>query len=204
MSRILKGDGPPSPPRPRPGVVPGVLYDAQARAREVVEAADRQAAEILARAAAEAEDARSRGYAEGYEEGLARATEVLATAHAERDALLAGVEREAVEVALGAAEKILGREVVERGAAADIVAQALGAVRRARRVRVRVSPEDLPTLRAQEPALVARLAQGAGFELAEDPAVARGGCVVETESGRVDARLETQLAALRRALLGEG
>jgi flagellar biosynthesis/type III secretory pathway protein FliH len=39
-----------------------------------------------------------------------------------------------------------------------------------------------------------------------DEAVGRYGCVIETPHGRVDARLETQLAALERALgaVGEG
>jgi hypothetical protein len=35
-----------------------------------------------------------------------------------------------------------------------------------------------------------------------DEAVGRAGCVIETAVGRVDARLETQLAALERALTG--
>jgi type III secretion system HrpE/YscL family protein len=187
--------------QPRTPVVPGDLYDAQRRAREVVEAAERQAEEIRRAAQEDAENARSRGHAQGYEEGLARATEVLARAYAERDALLGDAEREAVELALRAAEKIMGREV-ERGAAAEIVTQALTAVRRARRIRVRVSPADLEAVRAREAALVARLAPGAGFELCEDPAVPRGGCIVETEGGSIDARLETQIGALRRALLG--
>jgi flagellar biosynthesis/type III secretory pathway protein FliH len=33
-----------------------------------------------------------------------------------------------------------------------------------------------------------------------DPALTRGGCVVDTELGTVDARLETRLDALARAL----
>lgn len=204
MNRILKGEGPSAPPvaTPRDGVVPGDLYDARLRARELLAQAEKEAEALKAAVVAEVEETRRRGWTQGHEEGLGRATEVLARAHAERDALLSGVEREAVELALGAAEKILGREVSDRAAAVEIVAQALAAVRRARRVRVQISPQDAPALRAAEPALAARLAQGAGFELCEDPGIPRGGCVVETESGRVDARLETQVAALHRALLG--
>jgi flagellar biosynthesis/type III secretory pathway protein FliH len=36
-----------------------------------------------------------------------------------------------------------------------------------------------------------------------DPAVERGGVVVESDLGRVDARLDAQLEALRRALTEE-
>jgi type III secretion system HrpE/YscL family protein len=202
VNRILKGEGPPPDSTPRDRVLPGEVHDARERAREILAQAEKEAAALRAAALADAQEARRRGLAEGHEEGLARATEVLARAHAERDALLSGVDREVVDLALGAARKILGREVSERAAAVEIVAQALAAVRRARQVRVRVSPEDALVLRAAEPILTARLAQGAGFELLEDPGIARGGCIVETESGQVDARLESQLAALRRALLG--
>jgi flagellar biosynthesis/type III secretory pathway protein FliH len=37
----------------------------------------------------------------------------------------------------------------------------------------------------------------------EDAEIRRGGCVIQTESGTVDAQLETQLQLLERALLGE-
>jgi flagellar biosynthesis/type III secretory pathway protein FliH len=36
-----------------------------------------------------------------------------------------------------------------------------------------------------------------------DDRVARGGCIIETELGVVDARLSTQLDAIERALRGE-
>jgi flagellar biosynthesis/type III secretory pathway protein FliH len=36
----------------------------------------------------------------------------------------------------------------------------------------------------------------------DDPAIGRHGCVVETAVGRLDARLQTQLDALERALRG--
>jgi flagellar biosynthesis/type III secretory pathway protein FliH len=148
--------------------------------------------------------ARAQGATEGREEARAKATEVLARAYAERDALLTEAEGEIAAIALRAAEKILGREVSDHGAAVEIVSQALGAVRRARRIKVRICPEDAPALREREGWLVARVSQGASFELCEDPSIARGGCIVETDTGSVDARLETQLAALRRALFGEG
>jgi flagellar biosynthesis/type III secretory pathway protein FliH len=38
------------------------------------------------------------------------------------------------------------------------------------------------------------------LEIAGDPAIARGGCVVEFDGGEVDARIETQLAAFAAAL----
>ena len=183
-----------------PHVVRADIFDARNEARAIVEAASREAAQTRARLAGEVAAARAQGERDGYEEGLARATLVLARAHAERDAVLASAEPEILELALHAAAKILGREVEERGAAVDIVAQALCAVRRAKAVRLRISPLDAAALRVSEPALAERLAQGAALVLVEDATIGRGGCAIETETGRIDARHETQLEALRRAV----
>jgi len=50
-------------------------------------------------------------------------------------------------------------------------------------------------------ALAGRAPGAAALEIVGDESVGRHGCVIETAVGRVDARLETQLAALERALM---
>jgi flagellar biosynthesis/type III secretory pathway protein FliH len=55
-------------------------------------------------------------------------------------------------------------------------------------------------LNAARGALVAEV-EGAALYFEADERVGRGGCVVETEAGRVDARLEVQLDVMRRALM---
>jgi flagellar biosynthesis/type III secretory pathway protein FliH len=45
------------------------------------------------------------------------------------------------------------------------------------------------------------LSQAENFVLRADAGVTRGGCIVDSELGRVDARLETQLARLEQALV---
>nr|MDQ3806425.1 FliH/SctL family protein [Acidobacteriota bacterium] len=65
---------------------------------------------------------------------------------------------------------------------------------------VRVNPADLPAVEAHrarlDPAGRARF-----LDLVADPRVGPGGCVIESESGTVDAQLQTQLRVLERALL---
>ena len=84
---------------------------------------------------------------------------------------------------------------------ADIAGAALAACRpRGDWVRVRVHPDDAAAVTARRDALAARAPRGAALEVVADESVGRAGCVIETAFGRVDARLETQLAALERAL----
>jgi flagellar biosynthesis/type III secretory pathway protein FliH len=103
------------------------------------------------------------------------------------------------------AERIVGRAVaLAPETMAEIAREALAACRPgAGAVRVRVHPDDLPAVETRRAALEAG-APAATLELIADEAVQRYGCVIETPQGQVDARLETQLAALERALTSGG
>ena len=104
------------------------------------------------------------------------------------------------------AEQIVGRAVtLAPEVMADIAGAALEACRpRGDWVRVRVHPDDAAAVTARRDALAGRAPRrvDAGAS-SPTTAVGRHGCVIETAVGRVDARLETQLAALERALTEE-
>jgi flagellar biosynthesis/type III secretory pathway protein FliH len=105
-----------------------------------------------------------------------------------------------VRLAVRIAERILGRELqLSPDAVADVAAAALAEAPGARRLLVRAHPDDLPALERARERLAAAVPDG---ELAfgGDPAIARGGCVIDAGGGEIDARLATQLAALERAL----
>jgi type III secretion system HrpE/YscL family protein len=176
-------------------------FDAAERARAIVAEAEARARELLEAAQAERERIRADAAEQGRAEGLARAGAALVAAAAARDRRLAGAEREVVALALDVARKVLGRELAQdRSAVADLAAQALAVARDRREVTLRVNPEDADAIRAAAGRLGALLARAPGLDVREDPAVERGGAVVETEAGRVDARVEAQLAALARAI----
>jgi flagellar biosynthesis/type III secretory pathway protein FliH len=67
-------------------------------------------------------------------------------------------------------------------------------------VVVRVHPDDLPVVEALRARIGERAGVTGGFTVTTDVEVGRGGCVVESELGRIDARVETKLAALARAV----
>jgi len=176
-------------------------FDAAERARAIVAEAEARARELLEAAQAERERIRADAAEQGRAEGLARAGAALVAAAAARDRRLAGAEREVVALALDVARKVLGRELAQDpGAVADLAAQALAVARDRREVTLRVNPADADAIRAAAGRLGALLARAPGLDVREDPTVERGGAVVETEAGRVDARVEAQLAALARAI----
>jgi flagellar biosynthesis/type III secretory pathway protein FliH len=71
-------------------------------------------------------------------------------------------------------------------------------------VVLRVHPADLAIVEQTRPDWSLRIAAAADVRVVADERVGRHGCVVETPVGRLDARLQTQLDALDRALRGTG
>ena len=188
MARVIRGSG--------GTVMPAEVFDARREAERILSEARTQAARIVAEAETQragiGEDARR----EGRERGLAEAAALLARAAAVRDGALAGAEQELGALAMGIARRIIGEELAtapER--IVPIVREVLARARRARDVVVMVHPDDAATLSA-----LPRDALGVAFDLEEDPSLHRGGCVVRTELGRLDASIEVQLEALARAL----
>jgi type III secretion protein L len=183
------------------GVVKRPVVEALAEARRIraeAEEAARALRESSERAALELREA---AYQEGREAALLEFAQLLLDARERRDAAVASAERDVLTLAVKLAEKIIGREIErDLAALADIVAAALRHARQNEALTVRVNPADLPSVEAHrtrlDPAGRARF-----LDLVADPRVGPGGCVIESESGTVDAQLETQLRVLERALL---
>jgi flagellar assembly protein FliH len=151
------------------------------------------------------------GQAEGYAAGERRATEdmrartqLLDTTLRQLSAPLAELDDTLVEsvaeLALLIARHLVRREL--KAAPGEVVAVVREAMRHlpvaSRGTRLRLNPDDVEIVRSA-------LAIGSGdtaWRLDPDPLIARGGCVVETETSRIDATVETRLAAIASRMFG--
>ena len=196
MGRVVKSFG---------HVVPKALLDAREAAAALLARAQLEADALRAEAVSVREAARREGFETGRADGEAEAAVALAAARTEAARLVAAAGPTAIALAAKMAEKIVGRAVaLAPETMAEIAGEALAACRPgAGAVRVRIHPDDLPAVETRRAALEAR-APAVALELVADETVGRHGCVIETPQGRVDARLETQLAALERALTAGG
>jgi flagellar assembly protein FliH len=191
-------------PQPQPAAVPNIEA-LLAQARE----------SVLAQFKHEAETARELGRQRGLQEGrVAGAEEVRREADAElarirsiasglQGALAAGihgVEDMAVAIAFEAVCKMLGSAAVSRDGIRALVHEAAQHAAGAAQATVRLHPGDLAALQAAG-ALEPVLPSGASVQWAADRSIELGGCVVETDGGTLDARLETQVERLRATLL---
>lgn len=173
------------------------------------------AAEPAIDLAAEAAAARDAGHQAGYAAGLAEAQEQMAAGIAalaaaaaevglERERVSSAVETAAVELGLRIAEQALGAAVEARPeAVVDVVRGALRRLVERDRVTILVNPEDLDLVRDASDALMAELGGIEHCDVQVERRVARGGVIVRTIEGEVDATLSTKLARARETLAEE-
>jgi flagellar assembly protein FliH len=166
--------------------------------------------EHQAKLAALERDAFTKGYAQGeragMEAGAKRAEAMLRRVAltveelgALRQTLANQSERQMVQLALMLSRRIVHREVsLDPELVAAMAHVALKKLGSSSPATIRLNPDDY-TVVARESARWT----GTQVTVTPDPSIPRGGCLVESEFGRVDATLETQFEEITRALLGD-
>ena len=118
--------------------------------------------------------------------------------------LLLRTEREAVELALAIAEKIVSHEVkTNKEVILNVVQAALKKIVDRKKIKIRVAPSDFQFLnhaKSHIPGLEEQF-EKATFE--EDKSIMNGGCVIKTNLGDIDARIEKQFQAVEEAFRSE-
>jgi len=116
-----------------------------------------------------------------------------------KHALYAQVEGEVVKLALEVAKKIVHREIqADQEIIQTLVRVALGHVAERSAVTVRLNPVDC-TFVAEHRAELCSDSDGREIVLVADKAIDRGGCLVQTECGDIDARIEEEFREVERA-----
>ncbi len=175
--------------------------------REIVEAST-AAARILEDARASAAAVAEAAAREAREREIARvAAELVALRIVEEERAARSVDR-TIEIAKVLAERIIGDALaIDPARIGALAVEALRQTRGARQIRVEASPSDVEPLRAILAELAGAGAMAPVLAIDANAELGRGSLVVHTELGRVDARLEPQLArraeALREALATE-
>jgi flagellar assembly protein FliH len=169
---------------------------------------------MAALAAAEADadtlraQAHEQGLREGREEALAALTPALESLAQAVEAVQADqhvraerLERHAVDLALFLAEKVIGGAIaVEPEHVVEAVRGALRGIVERERITVLVHPEDLELVRDAMDGIRATLGGIEHCEVQAERRVSRGGAVVRTPDGDVDARVETKLQRAREVV----
>jgi flagellar assembly protein FliH len=118
-------------------------------------------------------------------------------------ALQRTIERDAYRFALAVAERIIRRDVTMTD---DIViTQIKEAIQRivgVESIKLRVHPSDEGVVRAHRSLFLSSLDNLRDVVIETDEGMERGGCIIESASGNVDARISTQLRQIEASLFG--
>jgi len=164
-----------------------------------------------------AQEASKQGYDQGYHAGLQRGEEesknawdsrmqearrLLEQAHAAKESIIAEAETFVVELSCAIAGKLLSehlKEAPERSI--KLFAQALSRRREQGVITLCVAPAQFGFVQAAKDELSLSLDAQAELQVVPDATVDPGGCIVRSSFGSTDARIDTQLAAVREELL---
>lgn len=175
---------------------------ALSRAEQILEEANERVGQLEQEAFQKGlEEGRSQGMSEGRQriEPLAKALEeACRKLEQNRGFLLWDCEKALVQLAVSVARCILHREVsTDPGVIGKMVAHALKEVELNDILNLNIHPEDWDVL--NEIGLVGEesgLSLPRGIQIVRDESVGRGGCLIQSETGTIDGRLDEQLSAI--------
>lgn len=166
---------------------------------------------------AASEQARRAGYELGYSEGaaqseaelreswehkLAEATDVLKTAFEMREQIIQEAEPFLVELSCAIAEKIIGQQLtLAPDMAIELIRKSLSRRREQGVITLCVAPGQLAFVQAAREELHFAIDSQAELQILPDSTVKDNGCVIRSAFGSIDARIDTQLAEIKRELI---
>ncbi len=199
-----------------------LVQEAKQQAQQIMRQAEQEAAKLVdsatERGFAEGED---RGFAQGREEGhqAGRAeaiaqfttqlkdlqvsfTAALEQWEADRNDMVLAAREDVLRLALAVAEKVTYRIIqTDSTVIGEQLAEALALLVAPRAVTVAIAPQDRALVEAMLPELIDKINTCTHAAIRDDPSVTRGGCVISTGAGRIDATIERQIQRIVDTLL---
>ena len=173
------------------------LSSAISEAQNIIEAAEQRAQLLEAKTKRNFEEAYQQGYAAGLERGFNDATQQ--AVHLLEDSGAVG-DQLAKQLALAICQMVINEHIKVDGQTAKAIAiKALQEAVVGETAIIMANPDDCAMLTQFQEEL-RRIAGGAGIRIEADASIGKGGCIVKTDFGEVDARIETLLKGVRTRL----
>ncbi len=194
-----------------------IKSDAENEAANIIEKAKAEAAQIIADAQAQSgrteNEARQKGYDEGHQEGyekgaaevdrlIERMHKILEAVMQRREEILQETESQIVELVILMARKVI--KILSENQKNVIMANTMAALKKVRtrgKVTLRVNIEDVKLTTEHTDEFIKHVENVENITVLEDSSVEKGGCIVETDFGSIDARISSQLSELENKIL---
>lgn len=110
-------------------------------------------------------------------------------------------EKEILEVIVAITKKIIHIQTgMNEKTVRDTIINAVKYATEKSDITLRISPDDFEYVENLRPDLFAELKELKSMMVTADPSITRGGCLVESSHGNIDARIETQLEKIHQCL----
>lgn len=204
--------------------ISNIIANAQEEAQQIINKAQQQAQSHLAAAEEEVvslkQNAYEEGYKKGYDEGFVKGQaeaaqqsqqiidDAVRKTNAAFDAaqeatheMVVSAERQIIDIAMSVAKKILARELDENPMVIlPIVGEALARVKDQEKILIRVNNDDYPIVLQAKKDFQMIIGRDGVLTITIDQTIMPGSCMIDTPYGSVDARLDTKLEMVEKAL----
>ena len=181
-------------------IIPSHEFSELLEAHEVLAKALEQAEKKRKLAEEECETLRQQAKEEGFQEGLDLLNKHFIDLEKHGRKVYSETQNSILKLALQAAKKIVHKELeLHPETIVDIVMQALAPIKQNHRVTIFVNKADRDILEAHKPKIKEIFEQLQFLGVQERADIEPGGCIIETESGIINASVENQWKALEKA-----
>jgi flagellar assembly protein FliH len=199
-----------------PPVDQQIIEEAKRRAEAILRQAQLDAKKLLEESKIHCQSALEQAEKDGFELGrqkgyetsqqemavlILQVRQMLSETIYAREKVLRACEGQIADLANKVAERVIQTAVTTNPEVIkNQVTQVLEKVKDREHITVRVNPQDLDVVRARREMFHKILEGPKSFEIQADPKVDRGGAMIETNLGNIDARISTQLQAIHIAV----
>jgi len=111
------------------------------------------------------------------------------------------VEGEILDLVLATTRKVVQREVdSQKDMILHVLKEAMAKAIDRERIRVRINPSDFDFVHAHKPDIVQAVDGIKHLVIERDEAISRGGAIVESDYGTIDARIERRIEEVEKAM----
>ncbi|MFY7842997.1 MAG: FliH/SctL family protein [Rhabdochlamydiaceae bacterium] len=168
--------------------------------KEIIEKAKKERSILLKETEIECIDLKEKAKEEGFQEGLKQFNEHILRLQTMVHELQEEVMQQVIPLSLKTAKKIVGDELaLSPEAIVDIVLQAMKPALQSKKVTLYVNKDDKTVLDEAKPRIKDLFEQLDVLIIQEKPDITKGGCIIETDKGIINATLENQWNALEKA-----
>ncbi len=182
-----------------------IIQNAKEQASMIIQDAKNQAAEVM-------ESARSKGEEDGWEEGFSRGEEevnrlitrlnrILSSTIQKRNEVLEEAESQIVDIIVAVARKVV-KTITEshKNIIIEQVSDAIQKLKGRAEITIRVNVEDLMMTTKHKKDFIQMVEGIENVKILEDNSVDKGGCIITTDFGSIDARISSQLSELEQKI----